>query len=447
MTRRGPEEAGEPDRAVRAKGDVSLPVTADDVRAAARRIAGAVAITPSARSEVLSELTGADIVVKFEQLQFTASFKERGALNRLLTLDPSARDRGVLAVSAGNHAQAVAHHARRLGIRATVVMPIGTSFTKVTRTEALGARVVLEGETLEAAAEVGASIAAAEGATVIPPFDDADVVAGQGTVATEMLAAHPGLEVLLVPVGGGGLVAGMAVAAKAHDPAIEVIGVQTERYPTLVRVGGVTGTATGTATGTMRGAAPTAGTGPTVADGIAVARPGRITAPIIEALVDDVVAVPEDSIEQAIALYLEVEKVVAEGAGAVPLAAVLADRARWRGRQVGLVLSGGNIDMRTLASVITRALARSGRLSRLHVVVSDTPGTLGALTARIGALGGNVADVEHRRDRPDLPLRAAQLVLSVETRDRRHAERIVEELRADGFAVDLEPSASLHPLP
>ncbi len=408
-----------------------LPVTAADVRAAASRIAGSVALTPSARSEVLSELTGADIVVKFEQLQFTASFKERGALNRLLTLTASERAGGVLAVSAGNHAQAVAHHARRLGIVATVVMPVGTSFTKVSRTEALGARVVLEGDTLEAATEIGAAIATAEGATVIPPFDDPDVVAGQGTIAAEMLAAHPGLDVLLVPVGGGGLVAGMAVAAKAQRPDIEVIGVQTERYPTFVRTG----------------TPATAGAGPTVADGIAVGRPGRITTPIIEALVDDVVAVPEDAIEQAIALYLEVEKVVAEGAGAVPLAAVLADPARWRGRQVGLVLSGGNIDMRTLASVITRALARSGRLSRLRVVVSDTPGTLGALTARIGALGGNVADVEHRRDRPDLPLRSAQLVLSVETRDRAHAQRIVVALRADGHAVELVASASEHRLP
>lgn len=412
-----------------------LPVTAADVRAAAARIGGAIARTPSARSLVLSELTGADVVVKFEQLQFTASFKERGALNRLSTLDAPARSRGVLAVSAGNHAQAVAHHARRLGVRATVVMPLTTPFTKVARTEALGARVVLDGATLEEAAAAGSRIADAEGLTVVPPFDDPDVVAGQGTVALEMLDDHPDLEVLVVPVGGGGLVAGMAVAAKDRSPGIEVVGVQTERHPTLVR-------ARATA---APGAPGRPAAGPTVADGIAVARPGVITRMIVEALVDDVVAVAESEIEQAMALYLEVEKVVAEGAGAVPLAAVLADPARFRGRRVGLVLSGGNVDLRTLASVVTRALARSGRVSRLRAVVSDTPGTLGALTSRLGALGANVVDVEHRRDRPDLPLRAALLVLGIETRDRRHAERIAETLLAEGHDVELEPVPATTP--
>jgi threonine dehydratase len=312
---------------------VTLPVTAADVAAAAERIRGAVIETPCSASRTLSEITGADIALKLENFQYTASFKERGARNFLLGLDAAQRAHGVVAASAGNHAQGVAHHARLLGIDATIVMPAGTPFTKITRTETLGAHVVLAGPTLTEATTEANAWAERSGAAIVPPFDDTAIIAGQGTVALEMIAARPDLEVVVVPVGGGGLLAGMAVALKHARPDIEIVGVQSERYASMVHALG-------------RAALPPGGT--TVAEGIAVTEPGRLTTEIVGTLADDLLVVREESIEEAIGLYLEIEKVVVEGAGAASLAAVLEHPMRFSGRHVGLVVSRGNNDKRVL---------------------------------------------------------------------------------------------------
>ena len=395
-------------------------MTAADVDAAAARIRDAIIETPCSDSRTLSEITGAEIVLKFENLQFTASFKERGARNFLLLLDERERAKGVVAASAGNHAQGVAHHARLLGIDATIVMPSVTPFTKITRTETLGAHVVLHGVTLTEAIAEAAAIAARTGATLVPAFDDPAVVAGQGTVALEMLAARPDLEVLIVPVGGGGLISGMAIASKAARPDIEIIGVQSERYASMAGALGHI-------------VEPPGGT--TIAEGIAVTEPGRITSEIAGALVDAMLVVREESIEQAVSLYLEIEKTVVEGAGAASLAAVLEHRERFAGRRVGLVVSGGNIDLRVLSSVILRALARSGRLVRLRLEIMDRPGMLASVAAIIGNVGGNIIDVSHHRDLPGVPLKDAVLEVSLETRDRAHADAIVASLREHRFVV------------
>lgn len=399
----------------------TLPVTAGDVKAAAVRIRDAVPPSPSARSARLSALTGSDIVVKFENLQFTASFKERGACNRLCLLDADQRARGVLAVSAGNHALALAHHAQRMGLKCTVVVPSTTPWAKVALIEQFGAAVVLEGDTFDDAATFGRRLADDSGAVVVHPFDEPDVIAGQGTVALELLDAHPDLDVLVVPVGGGGLVSGMAVAAKAERAEIEIIGVQSDHYPSFVR-------------------APTSGPklGPTIAEGIAVKHPGELTSAIIRALVDDVVAVPESRIEEAIGRYLEVEKVVAEGAGAAALAAVLDDPARFRGRRVGLVLSGGNIDPHLLSQVIMRSLARSGRLARLELELPDRPGALAVVAGVIADHRGNIMSVAHDRYRPEMALKTAVLELTIETRGPDHRDEIVRALADAGFAVNLD---------
>ena len=325
-----------------------LPVSIDDVRAAAVAIEGAVLRTPTTRSRTLSAITGADVWVKFENFQYTASFKERGARNRLLALDAHQRRTGVVAMSAGNHAQAVAHHATLLGVPATIVMPESTPANKISRTEDNGARVVVEGATLEDSGRVAERMAAEQGLAMIPPYDDPHVIAGQGTCMLELLEDAPDLDAVVVPVGGGGLFAGCCVAARAVAPDVELIGVQSELYPEMMR-----------ATGRTVGEPPTRW-GPTIAEGIAVKQPGVLTTEIIAALATDIVAVPERAIEEAVVWYLEVEKIVSEGAGAAPLAALLADRDRFAGRAVGLVLSGANIDLRLLSSVIMRGLARTG---------------------------------------------------------------------------------------
>jgi threonine dehydratase len=410
-----------------------LPVTVADVEAAAARIAGAVLETPTAPSRTLSALTGAEVFVKFENLQFTASFKERGARNKLLLLTAGERARGVVAASAGNHAQAVALHAGQLGIPATIVMPVGTPNTKVSRTEELGARVVVHGTGYDDAAAFAQRLAAEQGLVPIHAFDDPAVIAGQGTVALEMLEAVPTLEVLLVPVGGGGLLAGCAVAATSRRPGIEVVGVEAEAFAAMraalgkpVRVAG-------------EGAA-------TIADGIAVKHPGAITREIVRALATDVVTVGEEAIEEAIGLYLEVEKTVAEGAGAATLAALLEDPARHAGRRVGLVLSGGNIDLRVLANVVIRALVRSGRLVHVRAEVPDVPGSLGLLTTIVGEEGGNILELWHRRDVPTLSLQTAAVHLTVETRDREHVASLLARLRAAGLRADVEePDAGARP--
>lgn len=412
---------------MRAVQHARLPVSIDDVNAAASAISGAVVRTPTTRSRTLSAITGADVWVKFENLQYTASFKERGARNRLLNLDEEERRLGVVAVSAGNHAQAVAHHATLLTIPSTIVMPVDTPVNKISRTEDNGATVVVEGATLDEAAVVAQRITAEEGAIFIPPYDDPAIIAGQGTCALELLQDGPPLDALVVPVGGGGLFAGCCVAARATAPDVELIGVQTELYPDMIR-----------ATGRVVGEPP-AEWGPTIAEGIAVKSPGVLTTEIIGALATDIVSVPERLIEEAIVWYLEIEKVVSEGAGAAPLAALLADPGRFAGRTVGLILSGGNIDLRLLSSVIMRGLARTGRLCRLVIDVPDAPGALGALTAAVGRAGGNIVDLWHHREFGVHSARVTEIELLIEVRDQESADRLRMQLQGEGYVVDDAP--------
>jgi len=402
-------------------------VTFEDVRSAHAAIAGAVLRTPMARSHTLSAITGADVWIKFENLQYTASFKERGARNRLLRLEPEQAGSGVVAMSAGNHAQAVAHHATLLGIRSTIVMPIGTPANKIAATEDNGAAVVVAGTNLDEAKDVALRIVAEEGSTFIPPYDDAAIIAGQGTCAVEMIEDGPPLDALVVPVGGGGLFAGCCVAARTLAPDVELIGVQSELHPAMLA-------ATGRDVPAMD---PT--WGPTIAEGIAVKTPGSLTTEIIGSLADDLVAVPERAIEEAVVWFLEIEKMVSEGAGAAPLAALLHDPDRYAGRTVGIVLSGANIDLRLLASVIMRGLARTGRLCRLVIEVPDSPGALGELTAAVGRAGGNIIDLWHHREFGIHSARVTEIELLVETRDGENAQALRDALTGQGYVVDDVP--------
>jgi threonine dehydratase len=404
-----------------------LPVTFADVTAAHDAIRDAVVRTPVSRSQTLSTITRADVWIKFENLQFTASFKERGARNRLLALEPGQAAAGVVAMSAGNHAQAVAHHATLLGMRSTVVMPEGTPASKISATEGNGARVVVAGADLDEAKTVALAIVEEEGATFIPPYDDPAIIAGQATCAVELLEDGPRLDALVVPVGGGGLFAGTCVAARALAPEVELIGVQSELHPAMRA-------ATGRPT-----PPPDPTWGPTIAEGIAVKTPGTLTTEIIGELADDVVAVPERLIEEAVVWFLEVEKTVSEGAGAAPLAALLADPDRFAGRTVGVVLSGGNIDLRLLSAVIMRGLARTGRLCRLVIEVPDSPGALGGLTAAVGAAGGNIIDLWHHREFGIHSARATEIELLVETRDGASGEALRHALADQGYVVDEVP--------
>jgi threonine dehydratase len=397
-----------------------LAVTLDDVRAAATGIAGQVVHTPTVHSRTLSTLTGVDVWLKFENLQFTSSFKDRGALWRLLQLTPSERHRGVVAVSAGNHAQGVAYHAQRLAVPATIVMPRPTPNVKVANTEALGARVELQGDDLEAARRYAQDLAVAEGLVTIPPYDDPHVIAGQGTVALEMLADVPDLDVVIVPVGGGGLIAGMAVAAAGVAPPVEVVGVETVLYPSMKHALAGVDTVPG---------------GPTIAEGIAVVSAGALTLPIVRRHVTHVLTVSEGAIEQAVTMLAEIEKTVAEGAGAAGLAAVLEGPERFRGRRVGLVISGGNIDPRLLALVLLRGLVRSGRLTRLSVGVPDVPGALSRVTAVVGEAAGNIVEVVHDRMFNEHSVKSTTVELLVETRDHAHTAALVGALEAEGYAV------------
>ncbi|MEA3082253.1 MAG: threonine dehydratase [Sphingomonadales bacterium] len=401
-----------------------LPVTVADVRAAADTIRGAVKVTPTAHSQTLSAITGAHVWLKFENLQFTGAFKERGARNFLAHLSAARRTRGVVAASAGNHAQGVAYHARLLGIAATIVMPADTPFAKVSNTALHGAEVVLEGADYAGALESALRLAHATGATLVPAFDDPLVIAGQGTIGLELLeqtSTHP-LDAVVVPIGGGGLIAGIAVAIKALRPEVRVVGVQAEGYAGMMHALG-------------RGA--TATRGPTIAEGIAVADPGALTRHFVADLVDEIVVVSEQSIEEAIGLGAEIEKTILEGAGAAGLAALLEHRGMFRDQNVAVVLSGGNIDARMLASVLLRALARSGRLVRLQIELPDRPGVLAAVAQIVGGLRANIVDVEHRRDLPGVALKSVRLDVSVETRDRVHADEIVNALEAGGFRVEI----------
>jgi threonine dehydratase len=407
-----------------------LPVTPEDVTAAAERIAGAIVRTPASPSRTLSTITGADVIVKFENVQFTASYKERGALNRLLLLTGEEVGRGVIASSAGNHAQAIAFHAGRLGIPATIVMPESTAFVKIERTTALGGTVMLHGANVSESATHAREVAARDGLTFVHPFDDPLVIAGQGTIALELLEDHPDLDAILAPVGGGGLLSGIGVAARSIAPDVELIGVEAATCASMVAA--------------LAGE-PRAVMCDTIADGIQVPEAGQLTREIVGALADDVVTVSEASIEEAMSLYLEIEKTIAEGAGAASLAALLEHRERFAGRRVAVVLSGGNLDPRVLATVITRSLARTGRLTHLAVDLSDTPGALAELATVIGDHGANIVEVEHRRDVPTLQLRRARLEVTIETRNREHVEEVVAALEAEGWPVHRESVAGVEP--
>jgi threonine dehydratase len=403
-------------------------VTLATIRAAAAALDGLVVRTPLIHSRTLSDIAGAELHLKLENLQYTASFKERGALNVLRQLGDAERAAGVIAVSAGNHAQAVAHHAARLGIAAVIVMPNNTPFIKVSNTESLGARVELHGDNLGEASAYAHSLADDRGYVFIHPYDDPRIIAGQGTLALEMLEQNPELDILVVPIGGGGLISGCAIAAKALRPEIEIVGVEAALYPSMKQA--------------IEGAAPTA-EGHTIAEGIAVKSPGTLTRPIIEKLVSDILLVSEGAIEQAVHLIAEIEKLVSEGAGAAPLAAVIEHRERFAGKRVGLVLSGGNIDSRLLASVLMRGLVRSGRLVRVRIEVSDLPGSLARVTGLIGEHGGNIIEVDHERWYYDVPVRLTELDLLIETRDSENARHIVQALVEEGFPTRLLSGAAL----
>jgi len=402
----------------------NLALDARAVRDAAAAIAGAIARSPVIAAPGLSELAGAEVHLKLETLHRTGSFKERGAFNKLLTLDARQRGAGVVAMSAGNHAQGVAHHARRLGIPATIVMPEGTPFIKIDRTEAYGAKVVLKGDSLTAARQAADTLAREQGLVLVHPYDDPAVIAGQGTIALELLTDRPDLDTLVVPIGGGGLISGIAVAAKALNPEIEIVGVQSSLYPSMYRL--------------IRGMdpGPPAATA-TLAEGIAVKEPGRLTRRIVQALVSEILLVDDAAIEGAIEMLLEHQKLIAEGAGAAGLAAVLAAPERFRGRRVGIVIGGGNIDARLLASILMRGLVREGRLVRLRSELPDVPGALSRLSGVIGKHAGNIVEVHHQRLFHDTSVKRAELDVVVETQNRRHVEVLIAALVAAGFPTQL----------
>ena len=390
-----------------------MAVSIEDIRAAGKRIAGAVEHTPLVHSRTLSQLTGAQVFLKFENLQFTASFKERGALNKLLSLSPEERARGVIAMSAGNHAQAVAYHAARLGIPATIVMPKGSPNTKIKNTQVHGASVVLEGDNLFEAGKHARALAARDNLVFVHPYEDELIIAGQGTVGMEMLAAAPQLDVLVVPVGGGGLISGIATAAKALKHEIRVFGVETKNYPSMhQRLNNL----------------PVECGGDTIAEGIAVKDVGSIALGIIRKLVEEVLVVPEETIERAVVALMEIEKTVAEGAGAAGLAALLEHPQRFAGQRVGILVSGGNIDSRVLASVLMRGLVRDGRLVRLRVTMPDVSGSLAKVAAAIADAGGNIVEIQHQRIFGTSSVRSPEVEFLVETRDRAHTDALVRAL-------------------
>lgn len=392
--------------------------TIADIRRAAQAIAGAVVRTPCVPSGRLSRLAGCELALKLESLQDIGSFKQRGALVKLLGLAAEQRRSGVIAMSAGNHAQGVAYHARRLGIPATIVMPEATPFTKVERTAEFGARVILHGENLDQAAAFAAELARKERLAFVHPYDDAAIIAGQGTVALELLEDAPDLDCIVVPVGGGGLIAGIAIAARALKPGIEIVGVQAALYPAMLQA--------------LRGDEPVCG-GETIAEGIAVKSPGALTRAIVKELVADILLADEPALEHAVMKLAEEAKLVVEGAGAAPLAAVLANRDRFAGRKVGLIVAGGNIDSRLFGSVLMRGLVREGRIVSLRIDITDRPGTLAQVAGLIGACGGNIIEIHHQRLFRDVPAKRADIDAVVETRNAEHVRAIVDRLTAAGF--------------
>ena len=398
-----------------------MTLTIDDIRAAAERLRGHVVQSPCLPSRTLGELAGCEVFLKFENHQFTASFKERGALNKIAQLSEAERARGVLAVSAGNHAQGVAYHAQRLGIPATIVMPRFAPAVKVDNTRRFGATVVLEGDTFDDARQHGLQLAQERGLTLVHPYDDLAVAAGQGTIGLEMLAQQPSIDTLLVAVGGGGLISGVATAARAINPTVEVIGVQTERFPAVWNA----------MHGEQRDSAQA-----TIADGIGVKLPGALTLPLIRERVADMLLVGEDDIEQAILMLLEIEKTVVEGAGAVGLAALLKHRERFKGRHVGLILCGGNIEPLVLGEIIQRGMVKSGRLVRLRIDVRDVPGALAEVATLLGQLGANIDEVQHQRAFSSLSVERAQIEVVVQTRGVVHVAEVLAAMGARGYRAE-----------
>ncbi|MGH6958566.1 MAG: threonine ammonia-lyase [Caulobacteraceae bacterium] len=395
-----------------------MTINLDDIQAAAHRVRGHIERTPCRYSATLSEITGAEVWVKFENFQFTASYKERGALNKLLQLTEEEKRRGVIAASAGNHAQGLAYHGQRLGVPVTIVMPRGTPFVKIQQTRDFGAKVVIDGDGFDAAYEHAIKVRDAEGLVFVHPFDDEDVMAGQGAIALEMLEDAPDIEVMPVPIGGGGLISGVATAAKAVKPDISIVGVEPAMYPSF--------------TARMRGVNAPCG-GQTIAEGIAVKEVGKLTYQTARPLIDDVLLLEEPFFERAVALYCNVEKTIAEGAGAASLAALLAYPERFRGRKCGLILTGGNIDPRLLASVLTRELVRAQRLASLRIIGDDRPGLLATVSALVGQLGANIVEVAHNRLALDVPAKGAEFDIMIETRDAQHTQEIIDALRAAGY--------------
>jgi threonine dehydratase len=397
-----------------------LPVSLDDIKAAAARIDGAIVRTPTMFSETLSRLTGSNIYVKFENLQFTAAYKERGALNKLLLMDETRRARGVIAASAGNHAQALAYHGARLGVPVTIVMPKPTPTIKVMQTEGHGATIVLHGDMFDEAYTHALELEKERGLTFVHPFDDPEIIAGQGTVALEMLEQAPEIDSLVVPIGGGGLISGVGIAAKALRPDIELIGVQAELYPSMYcRITG--------------NELPSSGD--TIAEGIAVKAPGVVTSGILQRIVDEILLVPERDIETAVSLFLQIEKTVAEGAGAAGLAALMRHPERLKGRNVGLILTGGNIDTRLLATVLLRDLARAGRLARLRIQLQDRPGALFSVVSLFEKHQINIIEVYHQRIFTTLPAKGLYADIECEARDAAHLKRLIDDLLSLGFNV------------
>lgn len=396
----------------------TLPVTMADIEAAAKAIEGQIEHTPLRYSRTLSEITGAQVWIKFENLQFTASFKERGALNKLLSLTNSEKAAGVIAMSAGNHAQGVAYHANRLGIPSTIVMPKGTPFVKIEHTRNFGAKVIIEGETLADADAHARKLEKEQGLTFVHPFDDRHVIAGQGTVGLEIMNELADFDAIVIPVGGGGLSAGVATAIKSRRPAVAIYGVEPAMYPSL--------------SAELQGEEAKVG-GATIAEGIAVKKVGRLTSEILRKLMEQVIVVSEDALERAVTLFATVEKSVAEGAGAAGLAALLAEPHLFRNRKVVLVLSGGNIDTRLLASVLTRSLVREKRITSIRIIGNDQPGLLAKVATVIGENGGNIIEVAHNRMALDVPAKGAEFDITIETRDALHTQEIIDALTKAGF--------------
>lgn len=397
------------------------PPTIDDIRAAAERIDGAVVRTPMMHSRTLSEIIGAEVWLKFENLQFTAAYKERGALNKLLQLSEEECARGVIAASAGNHAQAVAYHAKRLGIPAVIVMPEPTPSVKVIQTEGHGAEVVLHGDMFDDAYAKARELALEKGYVFVHPFDDAQIIAGAGTVGLELLEDAPDLDIIVVPIGGGGLMSGVSIAARALKPEVELIGVEAELYPSMKCA--------------IEGCHLPLG-GDTLAEGIAVKQPGELTSRILRELANDVVLVSERDLERAVAMLVGIEKTVVEGAGAAGLAAMLADPQRFHGKKVATILCGGNIDTHLLANVLVRDLVRTGRIARLHVAAHDQPGALAAITAKVYEAGVNIIEINHSRIFTRLPAKDTVIEVECEARDARAIDDVVARLEAAGFRVE-----------